>query len=274
MAYKMRLRAILLTGLLWLLLLAGASYTDWFTASAQQPSEQPGEQLSEQLSSQQLNQIAHAITVQVFAGENRGSGILIQRQGNRYWVLTNQHVVLPGAPYEIVTPDNQGHSADLINRPWTDADLALLSFESSSDYAVAQLGSSSALTLDDPVFAAGFPYNSESLSITSGQIALLPSQAFRNGYQLGYTNSIQLGMSGGPLLNQQGELVGINGMSSFPILNSAYVFTDGSRPDQTELQEIRRASWAIPIQTLKRLQADPQSSFNSIPAEIQFERLR
>lgn len=257
--------------LLWLMLPIGAGNAYRLVALAQQ---QPG-----QLDLRDLNQVAQAITVQVFAGDNRGSGILIHRQlgsqsqqaSHQYWVLTNQHVVLPGAPYRIVTPDGLVHSVSLAEQSWPDADLALLRFEATPEYAVARLGSSATLTVDAPVFASGFPYNSESLVITSGEITLLPAQAIKNGYQLGYTNVIQLGMSGGPLLNQQGEVVGINGMSSFPILNSAYVFTDGSRPNQTQLEAMRRASWAIPIQTLERLQS-PDVTPDPVPANIQFDR--
>lgn len=99
--------------------------------------------------------------------------------------------------------------------------------------------------------------------VTSGKIFLVSPKPLVGGYQLGYTNEIKQGMSGGPLLDQSGKLVGVNGLLAYPILNNAYVYQDGSRPSNELRQKLRQVSFAVPIQTLA--QVAPQLAV--IPSE-------
>jgi tetratricopeptide (TPR) repeat protein len=57
-------------------------------------------------------------------------------------------------------------------------------------------------------------------------------------------------MSGGSLLNAQGQLIGIIGFSSYPILNEGYQHQDGSQPAAGEIAQWRKSSFAIPMATL------------------------
>lgn len=100
------------------------------------------------------------------------------------------------------------------------------------------------------VFAAGFPYDSEQLRFTSGKISLLSDKPLAGGYQIGYTNDILQGMSGDPILNQSGKLIGVNGKTAFAILDSAYRFKDGSHPTASQLQLLRDSSWGVLIETI------------------------
>jgi tetratricopeptide (TPR) repeat protein/S1-C subfamily serine protease len=207
---------------------------------------------------EQLQQIARSITVKVLSGDNRGSGTLISRQRDGqnqvYTVLTNSHVVTLGQPYRIETPDGQVYPAELkggeLVENFAGKDAALLEFRSSNDYPVAtQTGNSP--TVGDQVLAAGFPYDGDELAFAPGTVELLPDLALQGGYQIGYSSEIQQGMSGGPVLNGQGELVAINGMAAFPILQQAYTYTDGSRPDDDLRQQMNRVSWGIPVAMLR-----------------------
>ena len=83
--------------------------------------------------------------------------------------------------------------------------------------------------------------------LTTGQIFAVLKQPFVGGYQIGYTNDIKRGMSGGALLNRQGEVVGVNGMPKYPLLGNPYVFKDGSTVSEARWQEMSHLSWAIPI---------------------------
>jgi S1-C subfamily serine protease len=58
-------------------------------------------------------------------------------------------------------------------------------------------------------------------------------------------------MSGGPLLNLQGQVVGVNGKHSYPLFGerSAYMYENGSLVEE-EMELLKRSSWAIPIETL------------------------
>ncbi len=201
-----------------------------------------------------LEALSRAITVKVKAGRNGGSGILIRRQGQLYTVLTNRHVVTPGKPYVIQTLDKRSHPANLLKKvDFRGNDLALLQFRSKTQYAIAALGRSDALVHDDLVISAGYPLDESSAQNrflqSTGKVSLIPKQPFVGGYQLGYTNLIFQGMSGGPVLNAKGEVVGINSLHPYPLWGDPYVFVDGSKPATQERSLIVRSSWAVPIDT-------------------------
>lgn len=202
-----------------------------------------------------LYEHAYSITVKVKAGRNGGSGILVQRRGQVYTVLTNRHVVRVGAPYVIQTPDGRSYPASLSKKvDFRDTDLALLQFRAERSYTIATLDRTNRLVTNDPVVSAGFPLEASSIRargflVTVGKVSLLPAQAFVGGYQIGYTNLIQQGMSGGPVLNLRGEVVGINSLHAYPLWGDPYIFQDGSKPTTTQRATIVQSSWAVSIAT-------------------------
>ncbi|MDX2242316.1 MAG: serine protease [Leptolyngbyaceae cyanobacterium bins.302] len=205
-----------------------------------------------------LDQQARAITVKVKASYSNGSGILIQRRGQLYTVLTNRHVLTAGTPYVIQTPDGRSYPANLVKKiNFQGDDLALLQFRSKTNYTIATLTSTHPLSQGDPLISAGFPLESaptkaNGLLITIGKVSLLPDKAFQGGYQIGYTNLIRQGMSGGPVLNLRGEVVGINSLHAYPLWGDPYIFRDGSKPPPAQRQTIVESSWAVPIDTFKQ----------------------
>jgi serine protease DegQ len=228
--------------------------------------KQSVEQQSRQRSPKQLQQTAESITVKVLSQGFLGSGILIHRQGSVYWVLTNAHVLMSGKPpYQIQTPDNRVYTAKLLKdteklqtKSLQENDLALLKFYSPKiNYNVASLGSASSLNVGNKVFAAGFPFDSEGIQdigfvFRTGQISLVLNKALEGGYQIGYTNDIQKGMSGGPLLNSAGQVVAINGMHAEPLWGEPYVYQDGTEPEASLRKQMSQYSWGIPIETFVR----------------------
>jgi len=200
-----------------------------------------------------LAQKARSITVKVISQDFLGSGILLRRNGQTYTVLTNAHVLQAGdPPYRIQTPDGKIYTANLPQRlNFGKNDLAVLQFKSAgSIYAVASVGVPP--TPGNEVFAAGYPAVEEagkkqSFAFTTGKVSLVLTKPLEGGYQLGYTNNIKNGMSGGPLLNRRGQVVGINGMQAYPMWDQPSVFADGSKVDARLHQMIIRLSWAVPI---------------------------
>ncbi len=185
----------------------------------------------------EIRQLAQAITVKVLSVHQGGSGIFINKVGQIYTILTNAHVVNSKEAYRIQTLDGKTHSAVVISRgdSLKGNDLALLQFNAKENYRVVPLAPTANLSENQEVFAAGFPDDSQKLVISSGKISLLSPQPLVGGYQIGYTNSVQQGMSGGPLLNLEGQLIGVNGLLNFAILNDAYVYQNGSRPSTEQL---------------------------------------
>jgi len=186
-----------------------------------QPEKPPTE-----LSVEQLHHQAQAITVRVMSQDFLGSGIILKKQGSIYTVLTNAHVLQAGKPpYRIQTPDGQIYTAKNVETRSVASlqgnDLALLQFRSTiRAYTVPSLGAKPAV--GDEVFAAGFPSTGEQskdkgFAFTNGKVSLVLQLALKGGYQVGYTNNIEKGMSGGPLLNRQGQVVGVNGKHAYPL---------------------------------------------------------
>jgi len=229
--------------------------------------KRPSQRATEQpLTPQQLEKLAQATIVRVFSKQNNfktgGSGSLILRRGERHYLLTSLHVVSVSGQYQIQTPDDKIHPAQVIATFSSTAkgDIALLRFNSSQSYPVLPVKVSLKGLVDRQAFACGFPMTnqlvqSEDLYCNTGKFSAILKQPLSGGYQLGYTNLIKQGMSGGPVLNQYGELVGLNGLSQFPLFSNAYTFQDGRLPSEEEISIIKELSWAIPTRTALELLA-------------------
>lgn len=176
-------------------------------------------------SAEDVAKIAQAIAVRI-EGATQGSGVLMKRDGNYYTVLTAWHVVSwqrPREELDIYTPDGQKHPVEhgSIKR-LRDVDMAVLSFSSSNAYGVARVGDVKSVSMGSPVYVAGFPLSTLAvdqriLRFLDGKIIANASVYIANGYQLLYSNLTLPGMSGGPVLNVQGELVGIHGQGETDI---------------------------------------------------------
>jgi S1-C subfamily serine protease len=230
--------------------------------SAEQPSiTQPPTSLSVE----QLQEKATAITVKILSTEFLGSGILLNKQNSVYTVLTNAHVLrADNPPYLIQTPDGEIYQADVPkNMNFQKYDLALLQFTSIKKvYSVADFGASP--KAGDEVFVAGFPVQEETEKInfvfTSGKVSLVLEKALEEGYQVGYTNRLEKGMSGGALLNKWGEVVGVNGMHAYPLWDVPSMFIDGSQAEENLHQQIVRLSWAVPIDKVIQMMGESEEN--------------
>lgn len=173
------------------------------------------------LTGQEVNDIARNITV-LFQGTQgqHGSGFIIAKNGNTYSVLTAHHVVAREDDYKIVTADQQAHRIDYSKvKPLPGVDLAVVEFTSDKDYQVAKLGTAPTSEGQD-VFVSGWPKlgstgqqagGTLTRQFTGGAISGYLPVAFR-GYQMTYTNTTRGGMSGGPVLDAGGRVVGVHGM--------------------------------------------------------------
>lgn len=220
----------------------------------------------EPVKSATIAEIARQVTVRVLTKTSMGSGAIVQRQVGTYTVLTCNHVVASSqnGSYTILTADGVTHTARRqLMQTFAGVDLALLQFDSSKSYRVANLGNSRALTKGDRAYASGFPnyqflnksrveetrnWGIKAFRLTTGTVALLLEPTLLEGYSLGYTNEIEQGMSGGPVLNQKGEIIGINGRLKYPLQGiDVFTFADGTKPSVDLFHQMEALSWAIPI---------------------------
>ncbi|WP_193199446.1 tetratricopeptide repeat-containing serine protease family protein [Nostoc sp. MG11] len=169
------------------------------------------------LSSSEVAKVAKAITVLIENQNGSGTGIIIQQQGETYTVLTAKHVIETQAKYEIVTPDGQRYPLDYNTvKKLPEVDLAVIEFTSNQSYTVAKIGNSDDSAEGTTAYVAGFPQVTAAISstiynFTDGRITANASKPLRDGYALVYNNNTLPGMSGGPVLNDRGQLVGIHG---------------------------------------------------------------
>ncbi|MGO9412310.1 MAG: Do family serine endopeptidase [Spirochaetia bacterium] len=150
---------------------------------------------------------------QTFRQSALGSGIIVQRSGDRYYVLTNNHVVKDANDISVRLYDQRVFKAKVVG---TDPrkDIALVSFTSREPLQTAELGNSNTLQVGDIVLAVGNPLGFES-TVTMGIVSALGRHG-PSGDVATYTDYIQTdaainqGNSGGALVNIKGQVVGIN----------------------------------------------------------------
>ena len=199
----------------------------------------------------ELKDYARGISVKIHSKSNGGSGVMIGKQENKYLVITNNHVISGSQDLTIQTADGQTHQADIVNNPITsDDDIALLTFSSNNNYQVANLNSAATGKAEQQILAVGYSAETGELVFREGTIARIPHQPLKEGYQIGYTSDIVSGMSGGAILNIFGDLIGINGISAFPILSTAYEYEDGTTPPKDQIERYRQLSWGLSLNHL------------------------
>ncbi|MBF0301853.1 MAG: DegQ family serine endoprotease [Desulfamplus sp.] len=135
-----------------------------------------------------------------------GSGFIVSPEG---YIVTNNHVIEGADSISVKMYDNKEYDAKLIGRdPKTD--LALIKIDAKA-LAYLQLGNSSDLKVGTWVVAIGSPFGLEQ-TVTAGIVSakgrILGSGPYDDFIQT--DASINPGNSGGPLLNLEGEVVGIN----------------------------------------------------------------
>ncbi|MEA5618593.1 serine protease [Cronbergia sp. UHCC 0137] len=215
-------------------------------------------------------EIAKNVTIRILTKSGSGSGVIIKRKGQTYIALTNHHVVAdsPEHGYQVMTVNGKMYPARELNHAKNPTlDLALVEFTSQENYQVVQLQKSRAIIEGERVYASGFPawhftwqgkkiirfeetrnWGIRAFKLTTGIVKLQLPKTFPGGYQVGYTNDVSQGMSGGPVLNQKGELIAINGLLKYPFQGiNAFTFADGSVPNKQLYLKIDPLSWAIPI---------------------------
>lgn len=142
---------------------------------------------------------------------SEGSGIIMSEDG---YIITNAHVVEGATSLKVMTSDGETYEAQLIGSD-TVTDLAVVKIDATG-LTAAEFGSSKDLRVADKVMAIGNPGGHElSSSVTIGYVSALNRAIANNttGYTMEYIQTdaaINPGNSGGALINEYGQVVGIN----------------------------------------------------------------
>ena len=157
--------------------------------------------------------------VQIAAGSGSGSGFIVDPNG---LVVTNEHVVEGARRVEIWLTNGRRYDGDVLERDAI-ADLALVQIDSEDQFSVIAIGNPDRVRVGDEVLALGFPLADKigsSLTVTRG---IISSTRTLGDVELLQTDAaINPGNSGGPLVNRDGEIIGIN--------TSRIEETDSGRP--------------------------------------------
>ncbi|MBL7081255.1 MAG: Do family serine endopeptidase [Candidatus Omnitrophica bacterium] len=151
-----------------------------------------------------------------FKQRGLGSGVIIDPEG---YILTNEHVVHRADKISVTLPDGRKFTAELKGKD-VRSDLAIIKIEA-HNLPVARLGDSERLRIGDWVIAFGNPFgfalDNPEPTVTVGVISALHRSLGRMlSQERDYSNLIQTdaainpGNSGGPLVNLEGEIIGIN----------------------------------------------------------------
>jgi Do/DeqQ family serine protease len=139
-----------------------------------------------------------------------GSGVIID--GRRSLIITNAHVVSGAGRIRVTLQDEREFDAEILGAD-PDFDLAVLKIDSDKELPSVPLGTSEDLMIGETVIAIGNPFG-VSHTVTTGVVSALnrsirtDEREFHEFIQI--DASINPGNSGGPLLNINGELIGIN----------------------------------------------------------------
>ena len=168
--------------------------------------------------------IATSAFVGQYITEGAGSGVIIAAEGNKVYILTNNHVVSGTNTISVTTSDGTKYPATLIGTDST-TDIAVISIEASG-LSVAKIGDSDALKVGDAIIAIGNPLGSLGGTVTEGIVSALNRDITINGQSMNLLQisaAVNPGNSGGGLFNSFGELVGIVNAKSASTSAATYI---------------------------------------------------
>ena len=173
-----------------------------------------------------LNRLAENMTVEVVARSvvsggdpfgSSGSGVIIGKEGSTYYVLSANHIFLYPNDYRVVVRSKKpGEDAEILKLEiiyrYPDADLAVFKFASVKQYKVAEIGEASQLRKNSQVYVGGWPgvENREGFQFTPAKVTNPQAGDFLTYEPTVSGEGVYPGMSGGAVLNEAGQLMGIH----------------------------------------------------------------
>ena len=151
---------------------------------------------------EKINPAIVCVDSHVSDGISCGTGCIIDKRG---YILTSAHVVESGDNVIITTSNGKDYNAKVIRRFGEKKDIAILKINSPTEFKTVKFGDSEKIKVGQKVFAIGNPFGFNG-TLTQGIISRIDYT--KNKIQT--DAAINPGSSGGPLLNKNGEIIGIN----------------------------------------------------------------
>lgn len=183
------------------------------------------------------------IDADISEGVSSGTGCVIDSRGV---VLTSRHVIEGADKIEITLFNGEKIKAELIAIMGENCDLALLKVNTKQRLPILKLGDSAQIKVGQKVLAVGNPFGFNR-TLTTGIVSRIDYD--RNKIQT--DAAINPGSSGGPLLNSNGEVVGINQSIYNPDNNKSNI----------------GIGFAVPVNAAKRFISKTRSQINSIASK-------
>ena len=195
-----------------------------------------------------MENLARQTTVRIQTAKSSASGTIVRRQGQTCTVLINWHVVgIVRGDRTIVTDDGLVHRRLGVPRRLDDTDLAIVEFLGAIEYKAAP-SRRRACSGGRATAAGAIPCRCTGVGCSAGVRRTAAAQIFASRLCLGYTNEVKIGMSGGPIFNAKGFLVGINGRGKYRDPDfGVYAFEDATEPTAELLEVMVKSSWGIPM---------------------------
>jgi tetratricopeptide (TPR) repeat protein len=191
----------------------------------------------------------------------QGTGFLVKGEDkSACTVLTARHVIPPNAKLQLQTNDQKIWKDTQITslKRFSHQDLALLTFKpegKNCPYKALTVGNSDKVNIGDNIYITGFPGNSLGRQFVEGKVSLIESRT--EGYGISYTAITAGGMSGGPVLNTNGEVIAVHGRTEVELAQLAEI-----KGEQPALQQqsttgvssqngdaVGTFKWGVPINT-------------------------
>ena len=209
-----------------------------------------GPELTAQEVYRRVNPSVVTVVAQLKDGASLGTGVIFTEDG---YILTNYHVLEGGSDCTIYLENDHSYAAKYVAGD-ADSDLAVLKTDLTG-LPAAQFGDSEKLTVGDKVYAIGNPLGYELRgTLTDGIVSAINRDVWVDGrtMTLIQTNAaLNSGNSGGPLINQYVQVVGINTIK----MSSSYSNIEG-------------LGFAIPSSTIRRLVNDLLTSGEIQPEPV------
>ena len=151
---------------------------------------------------EKINPAIVCVDSQVLDGVSCGTGCIIDKKGI---ILTSAHVVDIGNSVIVTMSNGQDYKAKVLKRFGENKDIALLKIDVPFLLRTVKLGNSEKIKVGQKVLAIGYPFGFNG-TLTQGII----SRIDYNKNRIQTDAAINPGSSGGPLLNKDGEIIGIN----------------------------------------------------------------